>query len=148
MSAFYRPKYFVIGELVPPETYAVLGDNSWFVLDPRAVITLDQLREEFGPCLVNNWFLKPDHTDRQGVPLYSYRGFRPSTYTGGAPLSQHRFGRAFDCTFKQPAEEVRQAIMKDPEKFPFLTALEADTIWVHFDVRDHGEDGIKIFKPQ
>ena len=134
----YRPKHFTIQELVPLETYQLLGDNSWIVLDIRAVMTLDQLRDYFGPCTVNNW--------SRGGNL-QYRGFRPKDCTVGAMNSQHRFGRAFDCSFNSSADKVRQDILDNRSQFPYLSALEDEVSWVHFDVRDHGDESIKVFKP-
>ena len=134
----YRPKHFIVQELVPPEVYESFGDRSWLVLDTRAVITLDQLREHFGPCHVNDWH-------RNGN--LKNRGFRPSDCTVGAHYSQHRFGRAFDCTFNVSAEVARQYILENRDKFPFLCRLEDEVSWLHFDLADHGDDGIQVFKP-
>lgn len=134
----YRPKHFDIRELVDPETYEKLGSNAWIVLEPRAVITLDQLRDRFGRCTVNTWHL--------GGTL-RYRGFRPPQCTVGAALSQHRFGRAFDCSFNASAHAVREYILANPQEFPHITTLEDEVTWVHFDVRDHGGPHIKLIKP-
>ena len=135
---YYRPKHFIIQELVPPEVYSVLGDRSWLVLDPRILVSIDQLREQFGPCTINNW--------HEGGSLH-YRGFRPSDCTVGAHLSQHRFGRAMDCSFNASAPVVRQYIMEHRDQFPFITRLEDEVSWVHCDVADHGDDDILLFKP-
>ena len=134
----YRPKHFIIQELVPPEVFDELGDHSWLVLDPRAVVTLDQLREHFGICHVNNWHL--------GGEL-KYRGFRPMSCTVGAKYSQHRFGRAFDCSFNVSAEIARRYIIENRESFPFLSRLEDEVNWLHFDLGDHGDDDIQVFRP-
>ena len=135
----YRPKHFQLEELVPPETIDALGQNAWIVLDPRALVTLDQLRAAYGPCTVNNWHI--------GGNL-RYRGFRPTECTVGAHHSQHRYGRAFDCSFQgKTAQVVRESIMSDTTHFPYLTTLESDVSWVHFDVRDHGSEKILIVHP-
>lgn len=134
----YRPRHFELRELVDPETYRWLGERAWWVLDPRALATLDQLRDRFGPCTVNNW-----HADGD----FRYRGFRPPGCAVGAALSQHRFGRAFDCTFRETAQEVREYIRAHRAEFPFLTTLETDVTWLHFDVRDTGTQDILIIRP-
>lgn len=134
----YRPRYFELQELVDPETYEKLGARSWIVLDPRAVITLDQLRARFGYCTVNDW--------NTGGEL-RYRGFRSPQCKVGADRSQHRFGRAFDCTFETSAYVVREYILANRKEFPHLTTLEDEVSWVHFDVRDHGGSGIQLVKP-
>ena len=135
---FYRPKHFKIQELVPPEVYNSLGERSWLVLDPRIVVSIDQLREHFGPCTVNNW--------HSGGTLH-YRGFRPSDCKVGAQFSQHRFGRAMDCSFNASAPIVREYILANRDKFPFITRMEDDVSWVHIDCGDHGDDDIQVFKP-
>lgn len=134
----YRPKHFQLQELVDPETYEKLGSNSWIVLDPRAVMTLDQLRARFGICTVNNWV---------SGGAFRYRGFRPPQCDVGAKLSQHRFGRAFDCTFNASAYAVREYILANPHEFPHITTLEDEVTWLHFDVRDTGRPGIMVIKP-
>lgn len=134
----YRPKHFALKELVDPETYAKLGDRAWIVLDPRALATLDQLRKRFGSCTVNNWHSGGAH---------KYRGFRPPQCTVGAALSQHRFGRAFDCSFNTSAHVVREYVLDNWAEFPYLMTLEDEVSWVHFDVRDHGGAGIQLVKP-
>ena len=55
MIRYYRPQHFELEELIPPETLQALGRKAWLVLDPRALFTLDQLRDAFGICTVNDW---------------------------------------------------------------------------------------------
>jgi len=138
MLLYYRPNHFKLEELIPPETWQALGRKAWLVLDPRALFTLDQLREAFGVCIVNTW--------HEGGML-KYRGFRPPECKVGAHYSQHRFGRGFDCTFRQSSEIVRQTIMEHRDQFPYLTTLESDVSWVHFDIRDHGGEDIELVHP-
>lgn len=138
----YRPKYFTIQELVDPETYSALGDRAWLVLDVRMVITIDQLREKLGSAYINDWHLgNAGHNFR-------YRGFRPPGCTIGAPLSQHRFGRAADMTFLDySAEAARKYILANRSEFPFLTTLESGVAWTHLDTRDQGSDDIILVNP-
>lgn len=51
----YQPVYFKVQELVPPSIYDQMGDRALILLDDRAVITLDSLREHLGKCIVNDW---------------------------------------------------------------------------------------------
>jgi hypothetical protein len=96
------------------------------------------------PVTVNNWH-------RGGK--YTERGFRlPNTDTG-ASLSQHKFGRAFDCTIEgYTADEVRQIILDNEETFinAGLTTLESGEYaptWVHSDLRSHKHERILIVSP-
>lgn len=119
-------QYFIIQELVPRHVYEERGEKAWELLDPRALHILYRLRETFGPVIVNDWHRGGNN---------QWRGFRSDQTPVGAKYSQHRYGRAFDCTLEKPAEEVRQYILAHPEEFPYLTTIEAETSWLHFDCR-------------
>lgn len=138
----YRPKHFILQELVPPDIHVSRGEAAWELLDPRALITLDQLREEFGPTTVNNW---------HAGGSYSESGLRSFSSLTGAKLSQHRFGRANDCKFKLcTPREAYEYILKNSEKFQFLSTLEdieETPSWLHFDVRNNSSPRIRIVKP-
>ena len=100
----YRPRYFELRELVPPDIFDARGEAAWELLDLRALVTLDALRERFGPCIVNNWHV--------GGPLRE-SGLRNPLTSTGACYSQHKFGRAFDCKFRHAdPREVYQRIMR------------------------------------
>lgn len=133
----YICEHFKIYELVPKEFEHVPDSKLWLLFDDRALKTLDMLRKEFGPVTINNWKVGG---------LLSQRGFR--TANVGAVFSQHRFGRAFDCNFKNVSvEEVRQQCKLNQKKcFKYITAIEDDVSWFHFDVRNN--DGVLlIFNP-
>lgn len=140
---FYRCKWFEIEELVPPDVFDQRGEKSWELLDVHALETLDRLREYFQvPITINNWHIGG---------FYSQSGFRHPTSRIGSGLSQHRFGRAFDCKFKGLlSDDVRSVILQYPEDpaFEYITAIELDVPWLHFDTRNHGRfDKIMTFKP-
>lgn len=139
----YIPKYFGIKELVPPETYNAVAnkDSLWWLFDDRLLKTLDMLRDKYGPVYCNNW--------DNGL---KYRGFRPEDAPAGVKMSQHKRGRAADCHFKNVSvEEVRKAILTNPlaEAFKYITCIERDVTWLHFDVRnwDKFSKGILVVSP-
>jgi hypothetical protein len=138
----YRPKHFQLHELVPPDIFAARGTAAWELLDPRALMTLDSLREQFGPCVVNDW---------QSGGQYKESGLRSSQTATGAVYSQHKFGRAFDCKFKGASPDAVGAyVIAHPDQFPHLTTIEdtaATPTWFHFDVRLNSTPGIRIVKP-
>ena len=141
MIPAYRPKYFRLEELVPKIEFSRYGERLWAVLDERALITLDQLREQFGRAVCNTWHVNGEFT---------LRGWRPATSTVGAVLSQHRFGRAFDDHVTDtPTAEARAYILANPDTFPLISCIELDTSWLHFDCRPHlrAQHGIFTFKP-
>lgn len=134
--------HFIIEELVPPAVFNVLGDTAWDLFDEKAIITLDQLRDYFGPIVVNNW-----HSGGQ----YKESGYREATSTTGAQKSRHKAGMAFDCKpVRCTPQSMHAEILNNSKKFPYLTTLEAiesTPTWVHFDTRDNGIPGIRIVKP-
>jgi hypothetical protein len=138
----FRPKWFELKELVPPEIFRARGEAAWELLDARALMTLDAIREQFGPTIVNDW---------ADNGRYRESGLRSAYSQTGAVYSQHRFGRAFDCKFREVVPGVvYEHILKHAEQFPHLTTLEdiaATTTWLHFDVRLNESAGIRIVKP-
>ena len=86
----YICKHFKIQELVPPEVFKIRGEKAWELLDERALITLDAIRNRYGTTIVNDY-------DNGGKRKWS--GLRTSESPYFSPYSQHTFGRAFDCVF-------------------------------------------------
>lgn len=117
----YEPVHFKREEYLPSNV------SSLIVMDPRILWTMDQLRGYFAkPILVNNW-----HT---GGKL-SQRGFRNDPKLG-APLSQHRFGRACDFDIAGvTAEEFREAARAGKLDIPltYITRIEDGVRWCHVD---------------
>lgn len=133
----YVPDHFKIEELVPEGLIdeGIPEYILWGLFDKEALITLDNLRKHFGPAYVNTWAVGGD---------LHYRGYRPFDVNIGAKFSQHRFGRAFDVNFKSvEAEEVQEYIIAAKKTASptlatkFITGLEVDVDWVHFDTRYH-----------
>lgn len=151
----YTPKHFIIQELVPPEVYRERGERAWEILDPKMLMTIDAMRERFGPMIINTW-----HSTRLigGYGMRKHSGLRTMSYfvdmhgeKAGrekylSSFSQHKYGRGFDAVFRDyKAEEVRKHVLASPGAFPYLTAIEDDVSWFHGDVRN--TQGIKVFKP-
>ena len=128
MIEHYTPKYFKAHEFVPPSVYSDRGEKSFQLIDARILITADTLREHWGPMTINNWYWDGDR-------LWS--GLRTPESPYYSPYSQHTFGRALDGIFRKVnAEIVREDILKNPDKYPFITFLETDISWVHADCRN------------
>lgn len=138
----YRPRDFKLEELVPPDIHSARGERAWELLDTYALLTLQTLRDKLGPITVNNW-----HVGGQ----YRESGLRSLITKTGATLSQHRFGRAFDCKLKSHApREAADYILAHQAEFPYLTVLEnpdATPTWLHFDTRNSNREGIWIVNP-
>ena len=137
----YKPRFFKAQELVPPSIYEKMGESSLVLIDDRALQTLDQLRRTLGPCTVNDWCFGGK---------FKQSGLRTPESKHFSPTSQHTFGRAMDCKFRDhSAEEVRQFIIKDitnRDSFPFITFIENDVDWLHFDVRNG--DRLTVWSPK
>ena len=140
--AQYKCRYFDIKELVPPEVYYALGEKAWSLFDDRALITLDELREAFGACTVNDWSFGGKFTES---------GLRVADCKHYSQFSRHSFGAAFDCKFKDfTPQEVQEIIMADPTKFKHISRIESTNktlAWLHFDVGNFPHKGIHIFYP-
>ncbi len=126
----YKCKHFGIKELVSKKVYEDRGTKAWGLLDERALKTLDALRDRFGSTTVNDW---------SWGGANQYRGFREPGCSVGRQYSQHRFGRGFDCSFRDiKAEAVQQYILDNPDHFPLISSIEVGVSWLHFDVRNYG----------
>ena len=135
----YRCRFFKIHELVPPDVYNERSDKAWQLLDSRLLITLDRMRMRYGPITVNNYFWGHDR---------KYSGLRTPDSEHYSPTSQHTFGRAADCIFREiGVDVVRTDILEHPydTEFQHINAIELDTSWLHFDVRNC--DRVMTFKP-
>jgi hypothetical protein len=129
----YRPKYFALNELVPPDVIASRGEQAWQLMDERILRGADWLREKFGPCVINGKF---------GGKGFTESGLRNPLTTTGARWSQHKFGRAVDLKFlKVNVKEVYDYILANqPEaRANGITTVEniIDTKgqWLHIDCR-------------
>ncbi len=138
---YYSPRHFTPQEFLPRGLYTIRGPAALIVMDARILWTLDALRDYFGvPITSNNW-----HT---GGP-YTQRGFRDDAGTG-APLSQHRFGRADDFDIRGvTAEEFRQLAKsgKLAKELQYITRIEEGTTWCHIDCASIPGTEIVFFKP-
>lgn len=120
-----RWKYFEPHEVLSPGGLAALA-RGVFLLDPEALDRLCALREKLGPIKVNHSHLK----------LRGYRTPSENEAIGGAPLSVHMQGKAFDVTVdafnsSQVSEAARVC------GFTF-TKIISDTS-CHIDIRWRGE---------
>ena len=133
----YKCRHFKIHELVPPQVYQDRGEKAWELIDDRILRTIDELRERYGSITINNYMFGGDR---------EWSGLRTQNSPWFSPYSQHTFGRAVDCLFKDAdVDKVRQDILDLPhsEVSCYVTAVELDTSWLHIDCRN--TDRIKTF---
>ena len=138
----YRPRNFILQELVPPSIFERMGEGAWNLLNEDALRSLQALRDTFGALVVNNWH-------KGGA--YKESGLREANTTTGAPRSAHKRGEAFDCKPQRcSVREVFDYIVANPSEFPLIRRLEDiayTPTWLHFDVVAHGGSGIRVFRP-
>ena len=124
----YQCRHFAIHELVPPNVYRERGEKAWELMAVSQLLTIDALRDEYGPMTINDYIFG-------GVRQWS--GLRTPDSPFYSPYSQHTFGRATDSIFHDiSAEEVREDILNNPNKFPYIMSVELGTDWLHCDSRN------------
>lgn len=139
----YDCKHFKLVELVHPQIFKAWGQRCWEFLDPRLLLTLDQLRVRYGSIYLNNW--------DAGGALESC-GLRPFSSAVGAAMSQHKFGRAGDTHYNgKTPQEVYDDILANAHLFPELRRVEdivSTPAWIHVDVAQHAQaQQVWIVKP-
>lgn len=124
----YKCRHFDIEELVPPHVYEERGYKAWELIDERILRTIDTLRDNLGSATINNYRWGGDR---------KWSGLRTPESEFYRPYSQHSFGRAVDMVFsKVTAEEARQHIFANKEKYPYIYAVELGVSWLHIDCRN------------
>jgi len=138
-------KYFYLQEFVPKQIWTKYGEKSIWFVDERVITLALAYREFFDvPIIINNW-----HTGGE----YMYRGYRPPRVNIGAEYSQHKFGRAFDCsTATLTATQMLERIKADWTYFKSLglTTIENPNFtpgWLHSDCRPKIQEELLIVNP-
>lgn len=138
----FRPKFFILQELVPPSMFDKYGEECWSYFDPNLLIALDKLRAHFGPIVINNW--------HNGGP-YKESGLRELGSATGAPKSAHKHGMAADCKPRDCSVlHMYDYILDNQKEFPEVKRMEnhdATPTWVHVDTVAHTGQGIRVFRP-
>lgn len=153
----FRPSKdnFSLVEVIPPELIERFGEEGQMVLSPLFCITLQQLRNRFGRMR----FLSPRlgmtqrgvRTLRYWIDLQKRKGNTKNPVEVAAKaydryFGLHRFGAAGDVDFLDVDKaDVIEYIKENPNEFPFLSFIEVDVNWFHFDVRN--QPNLTIWSP-
>jgi len=152
----YRPRHFIIQELVCPHVHTQFGEVAWQFFDDKLLITLDMLRDQLGPIYVNSWDMTKAKRDKAGIKEYTQRGLRctmcqlvkDAVQNNRVYMSPHITSQGVDLDVKgMTAAQVRLWITKNYIKMPFPVRLEKSVNWVHIDVRDAGQGQVYLFNP-
>lgn len=161
---YFHPnkRYFQAQEFFPPEVIVnhdkagTIDPQIWRIFDWRVLWTAEKLRERFGTMVINDYLWNGRNEYRGYRPVESIIDIRRFLRDGEVlPLwssftSQHCFGRAIDAKFrKYTAEEIRQDIRRNPDRndYQYITCVEENVSWLHFDTRSWTSGGILWVKP-
>lgn len=127
-----KSKTFRIEELVPPSIFNDRGELAWELIDEKLIITIDQIKKDFpnGTMTINDWVWGGQ---------YHHSGIRDITSPDYKKYSMHSWGKAADIKFsKYSVEEVRQYVVNNPDKYPYVKGIEdfPGMSWLHVDVRN------------
>lgn len=147
---YYIPNNFVLQELVSEQAYYLYKNRQhilWQQFDPRALYSLDMLREYVvnngiaKSVLVNTWLWGGSR---------QFSGLRLPGDSHYSKTSQHSHGRGIDFTWANiDTEAIREIIIKNPQKeeFKFITCIEKDTpTWVHMDTRNWDKEKFGVLQ--
>jgi|GEM_PF-477956 len=126
----------------------------WRLMDSRVLWTAEQLRKLFGPMIVNDYMwggVFDDRGYRDPMTLIDHAYYKESgeiRASWSSFTSQHCSGRALDSSFKNIlAVDVRSYIIsnQNKEEFKYITAIEKEVSWFHFDVRNFKAGDARFF---
>jgi len=152
----YRPRHFIIQEVVCPHVFSIFGEKAWEFFDDKLLMTLDLLRDQLGPIYVNNYDMEKALRERLGLPLFTQRGLRctmcelvrSAVLNNRVYVSPHVTAQGADFNvWKMTAAQVRLWIATNYIKIPFPVRLEKSVDWVHLDTRDAGKGMVYLFNP-
>lgn len=144
----YRPKYFQLHEVVPPDVIQARGEKAWELMDERILRGADWIRSKFGRVVINGKF---------GGKVFIESGLRNPLTATGARFSQHKFGRALDLKFLDatPKQVYDYILANQPEaRENGITTVENIAFtsgWCHIDCRllpeSFPDNGILVVNP-
>lgn len=110
-------KHFNTEELVSKQVFDVIGDDAIKLFDPKALETLEAIREILDvPLICNDWKSGGTRDDC---------GYRDKLCTVGASNSAHKEGKAYDLiSSKMSAQEMRDIIITNQDKLPYNIRIE------------------------
>ena len=139
----YKPKNFDIKELVCRYTFESHEEwKLWLMFDERILRAMQQLRDDFGRFMVNNWH-------REGTRTES--GLRVPGMDNYSDTSQHAFGRAIDSLpMDSKLMDIRMSIRGDRRRYELISGMEIgkSVTWLHIDCGNRADSPgeLKLFR--
>lgn len=136
----YKCKYFTVREVFSPRMINTLPESElWKLMDVRQLITMDSIKENTGWTLICNTYFMSD-INKAKYGNWNERGYRCLLDPTGKKAGAHPKGMACDLDaydkqgFKVKAEDMRQHIITNRTKYPYIAGIEAGVNWLHADV--------------
>jgi hypothetical protein len=126
----YTSGWFKLQDFVPRHIYNQCGNCGWELLDERLLITMDRMRDVYGPMLINDWAYGGEH---------EWNGLRTPECPFHNGFSQHAFGRAANIRFENfDIAEVKNDILNGSalKEFEYITTIMTGDDYLHVDVRN------------
>lgn len=131
----YIPEHFTPKECFPkeiaPRNSKLFDIRNWRRFKPEILVSGDMLRDSYGTMTCNEGKLNGCGFR---LPLKKSSNI---LYDIDA-LSDHCYGGALDLHPKKTTvQRIRKDIVRNPEKYPFITFLEIDITWLHIAYRNN-----------
>lgn len=138
----YKPKNFILEELVCPHVFRKYGEQAWTFFDYRILMVLDFIRDQLGATYVNNWDMGGNYSQR-GLRCIQCNLVKKAIKNNILYESAHLRGQAFDFKVKNKTySKVNLWIISNPIHIPFPIRMEKNTKgWSHVDVCNDGKNG-------
>ena len=140
----YRCQHFEIRELVDEQTHKLFKEHFgerhyegflWRLFDEGLLRSIDELRDKFGSCTINDWH-------RGGN--FNWSGLRTPLSPWYSEGSRHSVGGAFDLKFKNfTADQIRDSLRSVCPSG--IKRIELGTSWVHVDDKETGKAHVHFF---
>lgn len=126
-------KYFQLKELVCPHCVNTFGDNAWQFISTELLSIIYTLRTQIikKPMIINSY---DNNLTQRGLRCNICQLCKDKTNSNKIYISAHALGKAIDFTVNDmSAEEVRNLIRSNIDKFEYPIRLERFVDWIHID---------------
>lgn len=133
-------QYFDIRELVCPHTFQRFGESSWQFFDYQFLENILILRRDVLqiPLVCNDWH-KGGSFSQRGFRCNICQLVKDATANNRIYLTSHANGAGVDfVSSRMTAQEMRDKIKAEQDRFTVPFRVENKVSWLHFDIYDTG----------